>query len=300
MEVVDALRSLGGCARAKQLRTLVSRRAIDHAVRDGSVTRSGRVYAVPPSATASVLAQELRGIRSHRTAAEHWGFAVPPGDDRVDITVANKARRTNVPRGADLHFRDYAPEEIEGDVTTPLRTVLDCLRDEPLRVALSVGDSALRLGTVTWEQIAEAVGRLRGPRSRIAQRRLAALDAKAANAFESSCRAILIEAGITGFRLQVNIRHRRQWVGRVDLADPARRIVIECDGFETHGDRDAFVRDLVRHTSLGAAGWRSLRFTWEQVMFRPTWVAQCVLDAIAEVERSQIAVKRRVHHPIAA
>ena len=291
MQVTDALRSFGGCARAKQLRALASRRAIETAVRDGSVTRTGRVYAVTPSTRAPVLANELQGERSHRSAAEHWGLDLPPGDRRVDITVPNKARRTKIPDDALLHYRDHESEEVDGDVTTPLRTVLDCLRDEPLRTALSVGDSALRLQLVSWEALSEAVRRLRGPRSRLARERLTMLDARAANAFESACRAILLEAGITGFQPQVEIRHRRRWVGRVDLAHRVLRIVIECYGYATHGDLDAFVRDLVRHTELAAAGWRTIRVTWEQVMFRPQWVLECVRDVIADVERAQLTVK---------
>ena len=99
------------------------------------------------------------------------------------------------------------------------------------------------------------------------------LDARAANAFESSARALLIEAGLLGFRPQVSASGTGdEWIGRVDLANPALRIVIECDGFETHGGRDAFVRDLVRFTWLVSAGWRPLRLTWKQVMFEPEWV----------------------------
>ena len=55
-------------------------------------------------------------------------------------------------------------------------------------------------------------------------------------------RAILIEAGITGFEPQVTIRYRGQFVGIVDLAHRQLRIVIECDGFETHGSLEAMTQ----------------------------------------------------------
>lgn len=183
-----------------------------------------------------------------------------------------------------LHFRDYPPGSLEEDVTTPLETVIDCLRDASLPVGLSVGDSALGSGLVRREQLEARADALRGPGSAVVRRRLALLDGRAANAFESCARAILIEAGITGFEPQLTIRHRGQWVGRVDLANRALRIVIECDGFETHGGRGAFVKDLVRFTELVSAGWLPLRFTWEQVMFRPDWVLERVLDTIAVAE----------------
>ena len=190
------------------------------------------------------------------------------------------AHRDDVPDDVMLRYRNLDQEDCVGDVTSPTRTVVDCLRDETLRVALSVGDSALASGTVIWRDLARAVGALRGPGSAVARTRLRQLDAGAANAFESCARAILLEAGLTGFRTQVTIRHRGQWVGRVDLADTRLRVVIECDGFETHGGRDAFVRDLVRFTMLVSGGWRPLRFTWEQVMFQSEWVLERVRDVV--------------------
>ena len=129
-----------------------------------------------------------------------------------------------------------------------------CLRDLPLRDALSVGDSALRSGTVQHVALGDAVRALRGPGSAVARRRFALLDARAENAFESSARAILLEAGLDGFRPQVTIRHGTTWIGRVDLADRIRRIVVECDGFEFHRHRAAFTKDLRRFTLLVAAG----------------------------------------------
>ena len=161
-----------------------------------------------------------------------------------------------------------------------MRTVVDCLRDEPLRVALSVGDSALREGLVTHDELAAAVKALRGRNAAVARRRFELLDARAANAFESCARALLIQAGVTGFVPQVSISHNGVWIGRVDLAHLTLRIVIECDGFETHGTLAAMTADATRHTWLVSAGWRPLRFTWHQVMFQPDWVLGRVQDTI--------------------
>jgi very-short-patch-repair endonuclease len=129
-----------------------------------------------------------------------------------------------------------------------------CLRDLPLRDALSV--------------------------SVVARHRFGLLDARAENAFESSARAILLDADIAGFEPQVSISHRTGWIGRVDLADRARRIVIECEGFEFHSDRRAFTKDVRRFTLLVAAGWRPLRVTWPQVMYDPDWVLARVQDVL--------------------
>ena len=281
MDAAAGLRALGGTARPMQLRRLVGRAAIRHAVAASRVHRVDRVYALPAYDRQAALATQLRGVRSHQSAAASWGLALPPDDGITHVTVPHKAQRRNVPPDVRLHYRDLTPAERASGVTSATQTVVDCLRDESLGVALSVGDSALRLGLVTYAQLAAAVGRLRGPGSRLARERLALLDARAANAFESCMRAILIAGGILGFEPQVSVRSGGKWIGRVDLAHRGLRIVIECDGFETHGGRAAFVRDLRRHTQLTTAGWRTLRFTWEQVMFQPEWVLACVRDAMA-------------------
>jgi very-short-patch-repair endonuclease len=298
VEVVEVLQALGGTARWKQLRGHVSWRAIKRATADGRVRRNRGAYASVETDTGRLLAHELRGVRSHLTAAAHHGLALPPHDtSRLDITVPRHAKRKNVPDDVRLHYRDYRPGAVEDDVTTPLETVIDCLRDEPLGTALSVGDSALAQGHVTIEQLEARTRALRGPGSAVARHRVRQLDGRAANAFESCCRALLIEAGIAGFEPQVVIRHRRRWVGRVDLAHRALGIVIECDGFETHGGRDAFIKDLVRFTLLVSAGWRPLRFTWEQVMFRPEWVLDRVHDTVADVEAVRGAVTTAQRRP---
>ncbi len=229
-----------------------------------------------------MLASQVHATRSHTTAAAHHGFALPPdAAEVVHLTVRANGHRKRVGSDVVLHFRDVTAGEAAAGVTDAVRTVLDCLRDCDLGTALSVGDSALRSGTVTYDELAARAGTLRGPGVRRIRRRLALLDARAANAFESCCRAILLAAGVTEFEPQVTIRYRGTFVGRVDLAHTRLRIVVECDGFETHGGRDAFVDDLVRHTNLVAAGWRTLRFTWQQVMNHPEWVLQRILDTLA-------------------
>lgn len=280
MEVEDALRALGGAARWKRLRGHVSWRAVKRARARGTVEVLGSLYVLADTERPLQLAAERRGTRSHTTAAEHWGLALPPDQGVIHLTVPPNAHRDKPPGDVRLHYRSVSDQERLEGVTSPLRTVVDCLRDCSLQVALCVGDSALREGALTWEELQTAVGELRGKGSATARRRADQLDARAANAFESSMRALLLEAGIDGFEPQVDIRHDRTFVGRVDLAHRRRRIVIECDGFEFHGTREGFDRDLVRFTMLVAGGWRPLRFTWTQVMMAASWVLARVQDVL--------------------
>jgi very-short-patch-repair endonuclease len=285
LPVADVLRAYGGAARWSQLNGRINRRALQHAVAAGEVVVDGGTYYLPETDYATWIARRLRGTRSHRSAAKHWKLALPPGPDNLhDIAIPPNAKRDNVPADVALHYLELLEADIDDYVLTPLATTAYCLRDLSTREALSVGDSALRSRQVELPALRRRVEQLRNRGAARARRRLELLDGRSANAFESCCRALLIEAGITGFEPQVTIRHNGFWIGRVDLAHRRLRIVIECDGFETHGTLEAMTRDCTRHTRLISSGWRTLRFTWHQVMFQPDYVIAQIRDTIAAAE----------------
>lgn len=301
MHPTDLVRALGGTARWRQLRHRVSRRALRHAVESGDLLHTpGGPYCLPTSSRAAQIARQLRGVRSHTSAAQHWGFGLVAKPDHEHVTVPRAARRRRRPRNVQLLYRDLRPDEIVDDVTSPTRTVLDCARDLPLREALAVGDSALRSGLVSYDDLRQRARRLRGPGSARARRVVAWLDARAANAFESATRAILLEAGIAGFRPQVTIRAHGRFLGRVDLAHTALRIVLECDSFAWHGQRFALVRDCRRYDELTAHGWAVLRLAWEQVVLHPEWVLETVQTLMATQARSRRTEQRPRKRRIAA
>jgi very-short-patch-repair endonuclease len=286
LQIIEALRAHGGAARWGQLDGHVSRRALERAVAAGDVVAVGRTYCLPDVDQATRLARQLQGIRTHRSAAEHWHLALPPcgPSPQHDIAIPPQAKRAKVPIDVKLHYLQLLPDDIDNDVLTPLATVAYCLRDLSIREALSVGDSALNSGQVELPELRARIALLHNRGVVRARSRLDMLDARAANAFESCCRALLLDAGIAGFEPQITIRQNGRWIARVDLAHRRLRIVIECDGFETHGTLDAMTEDCIRHTKLSAAGWRTLRFTWYQVMYRPDWVLQRVRDTIAAAQ----------------
>ena len=81
---------------------------------------------------------------------------------------------------------------------------------------------------------------------------------------------------------------------RPDLVDRERRIVVECESYEWHGDRAGFRKDVRRYTLLVADGWLVLRFTWEDVMFRPEWVRQVLCRAVGVDTRTMLGAAGRV------
>jgi very-short-patch-repair endonuclease len=68
---------------------------------------------------------------------------------------------------------------------------------------------------------------------------------------------------------------------RIDFAWPEHRVLVETDGWDTHGRRQAFEDDRARDTDLVAQGFVVLRFTWRQIERAPTWVAARLAAALA-------------------
>ena len=68
-------------------------------------------------------------------------------------------------------------------------------------------------------------------------------------------------------------------VAKIDIAWPAWKVGVECDGFRYHSEREHLERDTARQNRLVALGWRLVRVTWRQI----DQDSQGVLDAIHKV-----------------
>jgi very-short-patch-repair endonuclease len=63
---------------------------------------------------------------------------------------------------------------------------------------------------------------------------------------------------------------------QVDFVWYEPQLVVETDGFRTHGTRHAFRRDRSRDRLLSLAGWRVVRYTWHEITEEPENVAEQV------------------------
>jgi very-short-patch-repair endonuclease len=111
----------------------------------------------------------------------------------------------------------------------------------------------------------------------------AAADGRAANPFESCLRAIALEVEGLDLRPQVQVAEAGLFA-TVDLGDVSRRVALEAEGFEFHGTRAGLERDCRRYTELTIYGWRVLRYTWQDVMYRPEWVRWTIETLMAELD----------------
>lgn len=175
-------------------------------------------------------------------------------------------------------------------MTKTERTILDLAAVISERHLARVIDTSLAAGRVDLEVLDDLfsqVGR-RGKPGTAVMRRL--LEARMGDnlAPESELERRLLEViHISGLPSPV-CQFRAPWLravnGRVDLAYPDRLLVIEGDSRRWHTVATAFETDRLRDNAAQLAGWRILRFTWEEITQNPTRVVSTIRKAL-ELER---------------
>lgn len=274
------LSRLGGVADARTLLRLTTRSRVRTALGGGLIVRDARGrYSLPATVEGLRAAHRLSGVASHLTAASLLGWEVKTLPAGPTVTVPRN-RRVPADRreGVDVKWADLQADEIRGRVTSPGRTVMDCAKDLPLDEALAVADSARRHGAVTQAELVRLAEAMPDRHRARCLRVAFASDGRAANPFESVLRAIALD--VRGLHLVPQLVVRGPgFVVRPDLVDEARRVVAEADSFEWHGGRSALAADCRRYNALALDGWLVLRFSWEDVMFRPGYVRRCFEDA---------------------
>lgn len=263
-------------------------------MRTGQVRRAGRNrYVLPTAHVGLVAAGRLSGVASHRTAASIHGWELAVQPERPEVCVPRNRRVEPSRRvGTDVRWRDLPVGS--GSVTGKHQTVIDCARDLPFSEALAVADSALRHRDVVQDKLIEMALALRSTGRAKALRVAELADGRAANPFESVLRAIAHD--VPGLSVEPQVLLNDQgFLGRPDLVDRRRRLVLEADSYTWHGSRRAFKRDCERYNALVIRGWTVIRFAWEHVMLEPDYVRD-VLVVLAEGPSGHAALTSRLLH----
>ena len=92
---------------------------------------------------------------------------------------------------------------------------------------------------------------------------------------------VLADGGLPAPRRQHPLPWRLEATGRVDLAYPAARIIIEGDGRRWHTRMRDFDVDRARDNEALNHGWRPYRFTWVQITKSPGDVCHTLRRALA-------------------
>ena len=127
---------LGWVATRRQLLAVAPRSTVDAMLADGTLHAVARGrYALPLDQPARVTAHRLAGVAAYQTAAQHWGIPMkwPPPKPQVVVPRGRRVAQ-QVQAEIAISWRALPPHDVvDGWVTTPLRTVLDCAATLPFR-----------------------------------------------------------------------------------------------------------------------------------------------------------------------
>jgi very-short-patch-repair endonuclease len=275
----------GGVASTSELLTTgATRSSITRAAKAGQLSRLARgIYCVDVSEMQTLELAARFGTLSHTTAAHCHGFDLlgPPG-----LHVTSPHRRRSPPPGVRVHRGALADaERVRAgpfEVTAALRTIVDCARLMPLVDAVVVMDSALRSGALSSAGLTAASLRAMG-RGAAGPRKAALLaDGRSESALESITRLLFLQHGLTP-QLQVPIYDGAGFVARVDFLFDSAQLIVETDGYASHGSPEAFQADRRRQNALLCAGYRVVRFSWQDVTSRPDYVIATVRSMLGAV-----------------
>ncbi len=201
-------------------------------------------------------------IAGHSAAAWH-GAPFAAAHDLVTV-VRPPSVLWKGPREVRVHQAELRPEDVEWHddvpVTALLRTAWDVAAWEPLGTAVAALDAMLRNGSVGEGELAALPTGGTGRKGVVRVRRAVSLvDRRAESVPESWVRVALVMAGLSPVP-QFEVVHRGQFLARVDLGFPERRLAVEYEGAH-HFDGTQIVRDDARIARLAAAGWRVVRLS---------------------------------------
>jgi hypothetical protein len=263
-----ASRQSGAVARWQLVRLGLTAEAIKHRIGTGRLIVIYRgVYAVGHAALsdrgrifAGLLAAGPSAVASHRTAAALYGL-IPTLPAVVDVTVTGRARRSRPTLNIHETTRPMETRRRQGiPVTAPLRTLADLASTRPAAEVDRARSEALAAGLVRPEELDPGTAPTRSE-------------------LENRMLALIAEAGLPAPLVNHPIGPYL-----VDFAWPAEAVVVETDGYATHGDRAAFERDRARDAALQAAGYVVLRFTWRQITREPLTVVARLAQVLARAE----------------
>lgn len=236
------------------------------AVGHRAITRRGHLLA-------AVLACEERAVLSHGSAAEMLGLwdkqlavvhVIPPDWSGRKISGI-RWHRVRLPLPDEIEILDGIP------CTTVSRTIVDMAGESNWGQLRRLVEQAAILRRLDVDEIDLVLsrGRRRGaPRLRTILapwRQTSERRPVVRSRLEARLLPRLIEEGLPAPRTNAKLRvdeHNFE----VDLLWEEQRLAIETDGEETHATQAAFQRDRKRDQILIAAGYRTARVTWRQVV----------------------------------
>jgi very-short-patch-repair endonuclease len=232
---------------------------------------------------AAVLACGPGALLSQASAAVLHRLLVA-AQSRIHVTIGHRAGLSRP--GIRIHRPAGIVSEDRGVVdripcTSVTRTLVDLAASAPRNVLERACEQAEVLRKLDWAAMESSLSRARG---RAGVRRLrailgvtAASDGIPRSELERRFLALCRQAGLPSPAVN-------EWLAvageemQVDFVWHRQRVVVETDGYRTHGTRRAFREDRRRDRLLGLAGWRVVRFTWDDLTGDPEHVTRVLGD----------------------
>lgn len=302
--VIDFARSSGGViSRSEALALGMSETTLRRRVTDGVLVRvSPGVYALPGEHDPHLIAlhaacRKLAAVVTHQSAAYVHNLDRP---NHVKPVVSVQRNTSKEIVGVTVHqLNDITKDQVMRvrglPVTTPERTIIDLaavLKEWKLRRIIDHGLASNRLIFSKLDELFATIGRRGKPGTAVLRK---ILDERSGSfvAPESVLEIELLDL-ITRYGLPEPIRQfKAPWLrpinGRVDLAYPAHRLLVEGDGRRWHLLAEAFETDRLRDNAAQLAGWRVLRFTWSEIVDHPDRVADSIGRALEDERFSAVS-----------
>lgn len=232
------------------------------AVGQTAMSREGRWMA-------AVLTSGPGAVLSHGDAAALWDLA-PSRGAAIHVTTSSRSGRVPDRRRVRLHrvgtLSDDEKTVCAGiPVTTPARTLLDLapsLRPRALEDVIERMDRLQLFDLVAVRRCLEAHPRQSGaPKLRMVLERLSGTDTR--SPLEVALLQLCDDYNLPTPRANTVVAGHL-----VDFHWPGTGLIVETDGFAFHRTRAAFDADRERDQQLALAGYRVIRFTYDQVTRR--------------------------------
>jgi hypothetical protein len=273
------LRALGLSAQAIYRRVSSGRL---HRLHEGVFAVGHSVLSVEAKRWAAVLALGADAFLSHVSAADAFEIR-RSSSGIVHVTVRGRGGRERR-RGVRVHRPRALPDDEVTTlrrlpITTPARTLLDLaaagLRGRPLETALDLAEQQKLLSFAELHHLLARYPRRPGTRLLTAQldRYRGPTDVRShlERLFNELCDAAGLPRPLVNTVIEGRVR---------DFYWPHCRLVVEADSYRWHRSPSAMNDDRERDVELTLAGYRVLRFTYEQVTRRPQYVIQAVRAAL--------------------
>jgi predicted transcriptional regulator of viral defense system len=232
---------------------------------------------------AAVLALGRQAVLSHATAAAAWDIR-STGSGVIHVTVPGRAgrkRRAGIRVHRPSAFGTDEVTTLDGlPITTPARTLVDLaaggLRGRALEAALDRAELLRLVDFAELDRLLRRTPSRRGVRPlQTTLARYVAGTVETRSKLEELVLEICDAHGLERPLVNTRVEGRER-----DFFWPGAALVVEADSYSWHRSPSALDEDRERDAELVLAGFRTLRFTWEQVTERRDYVAGTLLGAL--------------------